>query len=474
MANPFDTLNPAGAAPPTQDFSQYNTKLSPQDEVKFQQWKQKNAPNDSGEDYDLRGAFKADQSGALQRDSRGHTTDQFKKPNHPTFSDQSQYNGKNGFVGGHWGEDNSFTPSTTNLQMNNPQQLQQYFKTTEPDSKLNLPSTNPFDAINPPKQTSGVDSRGYPINGGGDPGGDSISAQGSYGPQETKTLLNLLPIGGGIYGGPLGAAAGSFAKQALTPDDPSIGDAIKDTLLQGVIPEGIGKGLSYASQGVKGITAKLISKLPQSMIDMIPGVQKANLTGQLTDASVPASRSVAARGSADLVSKFAKPSTGSFDAPGLLDELAGPKAAEYKMQFGEGGYQTLKDLADSANKAGVGATPDSLFSWKEGRKLAITGLGTGLLLGPHAAAGVEGLILGADAMKRVLGNPKLGQLIIQATKTGSKAPESTLLMKSIMNGLRGTTVYLQNSDGQKDPAVIQIDPKTGQPQLQYTQMSRQD
>lgn len=68
--------------------SNYNTLLSPMEEEKFAKWKLDNAPKDSGADYDLRGAYKA----GLQKDAKTeHWNDRFKKPNHPTFSDQSQY-----------------------------------------------------------------------------------------------------------------------------------------------------------------------------------------------------------------------------------------------------------------------------------------------------------------------------------------------------------------------------------------------
>lgn len=66
---------------------QYETPLDPTGEENFTAWKQKYAPNDSGEDYDLRGAFKAGLTPA--RD--GHWPDTYKKPNHPTFSDESIY-----------------------------------------------------------------------------------------------------------------------------------------------------------------------------------------------------------------------------------------------------------------------------------------------------------------------------------------------------------------------------------------------
>lgn len=90
----------------------YNTVLTPADEQGFQTWKSQNAPDDSGVDYDLRGAYQAD----MQRDpDNGHMGDRFKKPNHPTFSDQSQYatgdqRDRAGFWVGPEGPDQTFVP----------------------------------------------------------------------------------------------------------------------------------------------------------------------------------------------------------------------------------------------------------------------------------------------------------------------------------------------------------------------------
>jgi len=67
--------------------SKFDTQLSPQEEFTFAEWKKKYAPNDSGEDYDLRGAFKS----GMKPSADGHWSDEFKKPNHPTFSNQSRY-----------------------------------------------------------------------------------------------------------------------------------------------------------------------------------------------------------------------------------------------------------------------------------------------------------------------------------------------------------------------------------------------
>jgi hypothetical protein len=90
----------------------YSTPLSLHDEAAYQMWKMQNAPRDSGADYDLRGAYLAN----MQRDpDNGHMGDRFKKPNHPTFSDQSQYAvGDQASRAGHWigpeGPDQTFVP----------------------------------------------------------------------------------------------------------------------------------------------------------------------------------------------------------------------------------------------------------------------------------------------------------------------------------------------------------------------------
>jgi hypothetical protein len=72
------------------DFNEktFDTTLGPKNEEAFQAWKKKYAPKDSGADYDLRGAFKA---GIKPDPKTGHWPDTYKKPSHPTFSDQSRY-----------------------------------------------------------------------------------------------------------------------------------------------------------------------------------------------------------------------------------------------------------------------------------------------------------------------------------------------------------------------------------------------
>lgn len=72
---------------PGDQTKNYNTPLSQQEEVAFQAWAKQN-PQRLRDlyDYDVRGFWKA---GA--KVSGGHGSDEFKKPNHPTFSKFSNW-----------------------------------------------------------------------------------------------------------------------------------------------------------------------------------------------------------------------------------------------------------------------------------------------------------------------------------------------------------------------------------------------
>ena len=350
---------------------------------------------------------------------------------------------------------------------------------------------------------------------------------------ELNSVREGLPMIGGMAAGVPGAAAGAFAKQALSPDNPDIGNAIQDTMLQGVLPEAVGGAVNYLKGGVKAGAALLIAKFP-NLANMLPGFQKAYIINKMAEKMVPEADNVAvaaenARANtpyptqaqqesthglfdvpfdqteinttkirplvknlfndvtdvrnaklsgvsqqrlaslagSDLVTRNYSAATNSFNAPRILEELSGPKADIYKEALGPG-YQTFKDLAQLGTDKGVGVKAMSPVQtmFYEGKRIFFGSLAGGVFgLPAHVSAG---LVLGSDAIAHIASDPKLGQLVIQAMKTPGTAPESTLLMKSIMNGLRGTTVYLQNSDGQKDAATIQTDAQ-GNPQLQYSQ-----
>lgn len=89
-------------------YPELNTKLGPDEEPLFQAWKKLYAPQDSGQDYDLRGAFK---SGFKPDPQTGHWGDTYKKPNHPTFSNQSKWAGDYPDKAGTWNGE-TYVPPT--------------------------------------------------------------------------------------------------------------------------------------------------------------------------------------------------------------------------------------------------------------------------------------------------------------------------------------------------------------------------
>ena len=130
-SNPFDQFDkPKAAANP---FDQFDQKAA--------------APAQPVPDYDYEG-FKA--SGKAQA-ANGHYPDTFKLPNHMTFSSESKYS-KPGQEGGKWSQVDDkwhYAPSEWNLKQHSAEDMQAYFKKTEPDSVLDLPK-NPFDQFDKP------------------------------------------------------------------------------------------------------------------------------------------------------------------------------------------------------------------------------------------------------------------------------------------------------------------------------------
>jgi hypothetical protein len=120
---------------------QYNTELSEEDEKTFQRWATSNRRDKDSYDYDMRGWWSENKDKKLPGGGE-HFTDKYKKPNHPTFSDESQYHGKDGNEGGKWGgseKEPTFTPSKKMLEQTTPQDLRAYFDKVEPEVTLVLP-----------------------------------------------------------------------------------------------------------------------------------------------------------------------------------------------------------------------------------------------------------------------------------------------------------------------------------------------
>lgn len=137
-------INRAPDKDPRDMTDQYNTKLTPEEEAAYQKWAaelSKKAGRDiSGDtyDYDMRGAFKG---GAGQSGDNGHFPDTYKKPGHPTFSDQSIYHGVDGHEGGRWDKVDGnwrFRPGQSNLFINGADNIREYLRRGDPDVILDL------------------------------------------------------------------------------------------------------------------------------------------------------------------------------------------------------------------------------------------------------------------------------------------------------------------------------------------------
>jgi hypothetical protein len=144
--------------------NEFNTELTPDERNAFNEYmineslnKGRNLYNDMY-DYDMQGAWKDGATSPTNNNVRGHLGDKFKKPNHPTFSTESQYsanNAKNAHltqgvldalallgnpIGGQWnGNDETkwtFIPSKANYVYQDPIDLQEYFDREEPDAWL--------------------------------------------------------------------------------------------------------------------------------------------------------------------------------------------------------------------------------------------------------------------------------------------------------------------------------------------------
>lgn len=135
-----DTTGPRDAF--SEDYSdKFNTVLAPDEEEKYQAWAAENHREKDVYDYDLRGAWKELQSGTMSEDERGHLGDKYKKPNHPTFSDQSIYSGQDGVAGGVWSRNaegkDVYTPGRK-LSSVEADRLRRYFLRNEPGVMLDL------------------------------------------------------------------------------------------------------------------------------------------------------------------------------------------------------------------------------------------------------------------------------------------------------------------------------------------------
>jgi hypothetical protein len=89
----------------TIDPKAYDTKLAPEQEAQYQEWKARVKPAATEEDYDLRGAWNE----SIQPDENGLLPDKYTKPNNPRFTVNSKYaTGADKPLADRWDEEGNF------------------------------------------------------------------------------------------------------------------------------------------------------------------------------------------------------------------------------------------------------------------------------------------------------------------------------------------------------------------------------
>lgn len=253
--------------------SQYETKLSSGDEANFQKWKAQYAPKDSGVDYDLRGAYKA---GLKPSAENGHWPDTFKKPNHPTFSNESIYAKDAPEKAGSWNGD-TYVPPASKGSFD--------FSTAKP---VAAPAAS--DSI--PARISRAVIKGISIplnnpiaNTFEDAGGKVSGAVGSIGDRLIKKAQDIGPhVGLGIPEMAVGSA-GSAIKLAgdagkLTPTNlaPMVGGEAMLRIAAPAIASMAGTGIKKAGAFMTGVPEEAITSALKK-----PSILDASMEGAAKD-----------------------------------------------------------------------------------------------------------------------------------------------------------------------------------------------
>ena len=131
----------------------FNTPLNKKETEQFNKWVAKESER-QGRDimmdkgaYDVQGFWKSGDYKKMDQDNHG--VDTWKKPNHPTFSNQSRYHGIDGFYGGNWTPQSGYQPSKQTADMYGPSYYNWLFG-REPERPEHLDASRYMSGANKP------------------------------------------------------------------------------------------------------------------------------------------------------------------------------------------------------------------------------------------------------------------------------------------------------------------------------------
>lgn len=159
----------------------YNTELSEPMEDSFQAWAKQYNKLDDLQDYDLRGWYKEQLENGLPVtfEAGAHLTDKYKKPNHPTLSDKSKYNGMDGVQGGVWSEDGKTYTVKRNMSRQEAENLKRYFRRVEPGVELKF-EVDPSAPVYQSTTVNFAELMADPNKITGDPAYDNLTPQQKF------------------------------------------------------------------------------------------------------------------------------------------------------------------------------------------------------------------------------------------------------------------------------------------------------
>ena len=131
----------------------FNTSLNEEESNAFNDWVAEESKR-QGRDimmdkgaYDIQGFWKSGDYKKMDQDNHG--TDTWKKPNHPTFSNQSKYHGVDGFYGGNWTNEAGYQPSKQTASTYGPSYYSRLFA-EEPNRPEHLDASRFMSGTNRP------------------------------------------------------------------------------------------------------------------------------------------------------------------------------------------------------------------------------------------------------------------------------------------------------------------------------------
>jgi hypothetical protein len=301
---------------------------------------------------------------------------------------------------------------------------------------------------------------------------------------EDTLTQGIIPEALGKVLDPLKGLAGKIAAKFVNSNNPTVAKALGDTaesFTKSATPTlQLGQTLSEDVPGTvppspiqvtkKGIQPRINPDAPSSVLDDYAAgktpeqvakklvsdpreVEKLNLATGTPAVTEQLALNHAVSQGYNSVSK-------EFDPDKILKEL-GTNSEGYDAALQPGTKDRLTEFLDTA-KSLQPTQSTGMLSYIKHRlifDLGAFGLGHAIAGGglPGMAVGGGSLLLTNQAVSKLMSSETLGNLALQSLKLAPDSPVSPIVAKTLIQGLRGTELYLQNKDGKDQKVTVSVD-----------------